>query len=531
MAEAENRFCWHCLFLALVPLLLLLGLGWWATSQYQINRTAETNETESMIEAVADLEEQNADLQADLARAERDLEDARSLARTADQWTFQDLLDRALALPQEERKRLLRRLGVEEQGFNLNDLRERLAALSREEQAEIWASLPAVKGFRDWYGGIEGEQQRAWVASLPGSLRLTSPEEAARRTVTAPGYGEFDGDGVARRLRMMDASLTRIREEKSQLEARLQGAGGSDEAGADLAKLRAELAAARKQAQDAERAQRQAEAGKRVAEARGEEVADQLQAGTAKALAESAKLRAELRRLRSEAATPAPAPVAAPIPEAPAAFPGASSEMERVAQERDAARSALALLRSEAEDMRAELAAAKAQASEVETARAGLSERLRGVLEQGGADAEDAEGDGAETAPARSQTERPQALRLSANVAFDSGAATLNRAGRQALDKVADEIVAELRSRPSDRWRLLVEGHTDRVPIKTREFPSNWELSAARAAAVARYLGERGVPQDRIVAVGRAEFEPLDEARTREAYALNRRIEFEIAPQ
>ena len=528
MGEAENRFCWHCLFLALLPLALLLGLGWWATSQYEVNRAAETNEAESMVEALADLEEYNAELQADLARAERDLDDARSLMRTADQWTFQDLLDRALALPQTERERLLRRLGVEEQGFDLDRLRARLAALSPAEQAAIWSALPAVKGFRDWYGGIGDEKQRAWVASLPGSLRLTSPEDAARRTVTAPGYGDFDGDGVARRLRMMDASMARLREENTRLKGQAEGAADGGAAAGDVTKLREELAAAQKQAEAAERAQRQAEAAKKIAEARGKEVADQLQRETAKAMAESAKLRAELRRLRSQTppAAPSPSPIAAPTAQPPAAFPGGDSAMERVIQERDAARSALALLRSEAEDMRSELAAAKSLASEVETARAGLSERLRGVLEQGGAPAP------AEAAEdTADQGGRPEALRLSANVAFDSGAATLNRAGRQALDKVADEIVAELESRPSDRWRLIVEGHTDRAPISTRQFPSNWELSAARAAAVARYLGERGVPEERIVAVGRAEFEPLDERRTREAYALNRRIEFKIAPQ
>ena len=75
---------------------------------------------------------------------------------------------------------------------------------------------------------------------------------------------------------------------------------------------------------------------------------------------------------------------------------------------------------------------------------------------------------------------------------------------------------------------IMVEGHTDDVPIKTVQFPSNWELSSARAIAVVKFLVEQGVPANRLAATGFGEFQPLD-ARTGEiANRRNRRIEFKL---
>jgi chemotaxis protein MotB len=77
-------------------------------------------------------------------------------------------------------------------------------------------------------------------------------------------------------------------------------------------------------------------------------------------------------------------------------------------------------------------------------------------------------------------------------------------------------------------WVLRIDGHTDRRPIFTAQFPSNWELSTARAGAVAKYLISRGLPADRMVIAGYAEFRPLDPADTDAAYNKNRRIEFKL---
>ena len=75
---------------------------------------------------------------------------------------------------------------------------------------------------------------------------------------------------------------------------------------------------------------------------------------------------------------------------------------------------------------------------------------------------------------------------------------------------------------------LQVDGHTDRIPISTPRFPSNWELSTARAIAVAQFLVAQGIPPDRVAARGFAEFQPLDPGESAEAYSRNRRIEIKL---
>ena len=81
---------------------------------------------------------------------------------------------------------------------------------------------------------------------------------------------------------------------------------------------------------------------------------------------------------------------------------------------------------------------------------------------------------------------------------------------------------------PEIPWILRVDGHTDRVPIFTAQFPSNWELSTARAISVTRFLISRGVPDSRIAATGFAEFQPLDLRDDEIAYRRNRRIELKL---
>lgn len=94
------------------------------------------------------------------------------------------------------------------------------------------------------------------------------------------------------------------------------------------------------------------------------------------------------------------------------------------------------------------------------------------------------------------------AVNLKGAVFFDSGSAELTPT---ALDILAD-IAPPLLGIP---YRLTVEGHTDDLPIHSTVFPSNWELSAARAAAVARYLIDRGFPRDHVQVMGLAETRPL----------------------
>jgi len=73
-----------------------------------------------------------------------------------------------------------------------------------------------------------------------------------------------------------------------------------------------------------------------------------------------------------------------------------------------------------------------------------------------------------------------------------------------------------------------VDGHTDSRPISSYQFPSNWELSTARAISVVRYLISRGVPPNRLVAAGYGEFQPLEQGTDEESMRRNRRIELKL---
>jgi chemotaxis protein MotB len=114
-------------------------------------------------------------------------------------------------------------------------------------------------------------------------------------------------------------------------------------------------------------------------------------------------------------------------------------------------------------------------------------------------------------------------------ILFASGSATIADEGRPQLARLADtlkQIAAEI---PSDlEWVLRVDGHTDRAPIATYAFPSNWELSTARAVSVVKFLFEQGIPPQRLAATGFGEFQPIDPAKNEDAYRKNRRIEFKF---
>jgi chemotaxis protein MotB len=71
-------------------------------------------------------------------------------------------------------------------------------------------------------------------------------------------------------------------------------------------------------------------------------------------------------------------------------------------------------------------------------------------------------------------------------------------------------------------------GHTDKLPISSAAFPSNWELSTARAISVVKFLTEQGIPPHRLAAIGYGEYQPLDSGGSTEALAKNRRIEVKI---
>jgi chemotaxis protein MotB len=108
---------------------------------------------------------------------------------------------------------------------------------------------------------------------------------------------------------------------------------------------------------------------------------------------------------------------------------------------------------------------------------------------------------------------------LTDRILFDSGRATLKPQGVPLLGEVANLLNVD-RAHP-----ILVEGHTDDVPISTRQFASNWELSTSRATDVVRYMIGRGLARRRFGAAGYADLHPLATNATPAGRARNRRVE------
>jgi chemotaxis protein MotB len=108
---------------------------------------------------------------------------------------------------------------------------------------------------------------------------------------------------------------------------------------------------------------------------------------------------------------------------------------------------------------------------------------------------------------------------------FDSGRAALKETGKEVLKKVADAM------KSYEDKAIRVVGHTDNVPITKglqKVFPSNWELSAARATTVVRFLQDAGIEPERLLATGRAEYAPVAPNDSPEGRQKNRRIEITL---
>ena len=120
-------------------------------------------------------------------------------------------------------------------------------------------------------------------------------------------------------------------------------------------------------------------------------------------------------------------------------------------------------------------------------------------------------------------------VNLMDKILFDSGRATIKTEGKKVLDKIATLLLNKYPDR-----QIRVEGHTDNVPISgalQRRFPTNWELSTARATAAVRHLQEKNsVDPTRLAAVGFGEYHPIDTNDTPEGKARNRRIEIILMP-
>nr|WP_219857042.1 OmpA family protein [Stutzerimonas kunmingensis] len=109
-------------------------------------------------------------------------------------------------------------------------------------------------------------------------------------------------------------------------------------------------------------------------------------------------------------------------------------------------------------------------------------------------------------------------FRISSEILFGSGRAELEDAGLDVIDRLVPTLAA-------GRYRIIVEGHTDNLPIQTERFPSNWELSASRASSVVRYLQLADIEATRLSATGYADTRPIADNTDERGRASNRRVE------
>ncbi|MCF8473746.1 MAG: peptidoglycan -binding protein [Emcibacter sp.] len=114
-------------------------------------------------------------------------------------------------------------------------------------------------------------------------------------------------------------------------------------------------------------------------------------------------------------------------------------------------------------------------------------------------------------------------------VLFASASAVLGIEGQQEMTKLATALKEISATIPKNiNWVLRVDGHTDILPIRTQQFPSNWDLSTARALSVVKFLISQGIEPERLAATGFGQFHPLDTSNTEEALKKNRRIEMQL---
>ena len=112
---------------------------------------------------------------------------------------------------------------------------------------------------------------------------------------------------------------------------------------------------------------------------------------------------------------------------------------------------------------------------------------------------------------------------------FDSASADLQLSGKEKLSEIGLTLKETTNDIPSDiDWIIMVEGHTDKNPIQTIRYPSNWELSSARANTVLKLLLDLGFPPNRLASAGYGEFYPISNGETESDLQQNRRIELKL---
>ncbi|GAA0591635.1 hypothetical protein GCM10009416_32600 [Craurococcus roseus] len=384
---------------------------------------------------------------------------------------------------------------------------------AREERERAGAERDAIRGERDRLAARVTDLD---LASRGGAERLASLEqrlaEALRRAEAAGG----DAAQVARDL-------------TAERAARQQAVARAAESEARAARdLEAERSARQQEAAHAAALEAQARVDRATIEARVADLAtlyDQVRALTA--------LRDQLERQAQEASRRAGGEQ-----ERREAAEARAGEQGRLAE---SARAQVALLTRQLDELRAQIArvaaaleVSEAGAREKDVQIANLGTRLNAAL---AARVEELQRYRSDFFGRLRDLlgERPEVrvvgdrFVFQSEVLFPAGSAELSDRGQQQIRAIA-RLFQELVSRfpPDVNWVLRVDGHADRNPIRSGRFASNWELSAARAIAVAQLLIQEGLPANRVAATAFGDNQPLDAADTPEAYARNRRIELRL---
>lgn len=225
---------------------------------------------------------------------------------------------------------------------------------------------------------------------------------------------------------------------------------------------------------------------------------DQTRADDKTALADAQRKLADTEAARKD--------LEAKLAEAQKRADGLNQLLQGTAADKDKLDKLLAATNTQLEDLAKQKAAADARAATYQS----LTDRLRSMIDAGKLSVKIRKG--------------RMLISLPNDVLFDSGSATLKQAGQEAVAQVAQALASF-----GDR-QFLVAGHTDDQPIHTRRFPSNWELSTARAVTVARFLIDKGMSPASLGAVGYGEFDPVAPNDSPENRAQNRRIEIQLQP-
>ncbi|MFC4168867.1 peptidoglycan -binding protein [Teichococcus aestuarii] len=422
---------------------------------------------------------------------------------------------------------------------------------TRAQLAEAQARAGGAEQARNRNAAELAEARRQLAETQQAVATLRQEMEALNRTVAADRATIEARLADLARLTQQIQQLTALRDELERRAAEALARAGAEERARSAAEQLARGQA--QQRQRAEAATRAAEAARQQAEAtaaqanqaRQQAEATAAQANQARQQAEATAAQAVQARQQAEA-TAAQANQARQQAEAAAAqaaqarqqAEATSGEHVRLAE---SARAQVALLTQQLATLRAELsriaalldaeeqsgrdkdaqisqlgqrlnAALAARVEELQRYRSDFFGRLREVL-----------GDRPEI---RTVGDR---FVFQSEVLFPVGSAELSGAGQQQLRALAQVLLDVSRRFPPDLpWVLRVDGHADRNPIRGGRFASNWELSAARAIAVAQLLIAEGLPANRVAATAFGEHQPIDEGDSAEAMARNRRIELRL---